>query len=180
MGGTLMVEHDVVPSPLRRRVLKWITAVGGIAAACLAGLPSLRAFLSPTFRKPQGIAWVKLGEADLFDLDVPAKVDFVETVTDAWVENRVLRSVWVYTSDSENFVVYNGRCTHLGCGFGFDKDSKLFRCPCHLGAFDLKSGAVLAGPPPRPLDRLETKVEGGILYAAYEDFRVGVAEKVAV
>lgn len=176
----MLVEREGVPSPLRRRVLKWITAIGGFAAACLAGVPSLRAFLSPTFRKPQGTDWVKLGEADQFDLDVPTKVDFVETVTDAWVENRVLRSVWVFTTDGEQFVVYNGRCTHLGCGFGFDKDAKLFRCPCHLGVFDLKSGAVLAGPPPRSLDRLETKVEDNILYAAYEDFRVGVPDKVAV
>jgi menaquinol-cytochrome c reductase iron-sulfur subunit len=173
-------ERDAVPSPARRLVLKWITAVGGFAAACLAGLPSLRAFLSPVFRKPQGVAWVKLGEADLFDLDVPVKVEFVETVTDAWVENRLLRSVWVLTSDGEKFVVYNGRCTHLGCGFGFDKDAKLFRCPCHLGVFDVKSGAVLSGPPPRALDRLETRVQDGILYAAYQDFRVGVPQKVSV
>jgi Rieske Fe-S protein len=46
--------------------------------------------------------------------------------------------------------------------------------------FDPKTGAVLAGPPPRPLDRLETKIEKGDLYVAYRDFRVGTAEKVAV
>lgn len=168
------------PNTGRRRFLRWATGVGAFFSAALAGLPSLRAFLSPAYRRVKVVNWVKLGEADLFDVDVPVKVDFVQTATDAWVENRVLRSVWVYTHDSEHFIVYNGRCTHLGCGFGYDKDAKRFRCPCHLGMFDLETGAVLGGPPPRQLDRLETKLEEGVLYAAYEDFRVGVPQKVAV
>lgn len=162
----------------RRRFLRWATGIGGVVSAVLAGVPSLRAFLSPAYRRPQGPDWVKLGEADLFDLDIPTKVDFVETVKDAWVQNRVLRAVWVYTADAEEFTVYNGRCTHLGCGYGYDKASGEFRCPCHRGVFDVKTGAVLGGPPPRPLDQLQTKIEDGFLYAAYEDFRVGIPEKV--
>ena len=62
----------------------------------------------------------------------------------------------------------------------FDKAKQQFRCPCHEGVFDVKTGAVLAGPPPRALDRLETKIENGDLYAAYRDFRVGIPDKVAV
>jgi Rieske Fe-S protein len=46
--------------------------------------------------------------------------------------------------------------------------------------FDVKTGAVLAGPPPRPLDTLEWRIEAGYLYCAYRDFRVGVEQKVAV
>ena len=173
-------ELTVPPSAARRAFLRWATGVSAFVSAALAGVPAVRAFISPTFRRPAPENWIKLGEADLFDTDVPTKVDFVETVSDAWVQNRVLHSVWVYTEDDENFTVYSGRCTHLGCGFGFDKESKHFKCPCHQGVFDLKTGAVLDGPPPRSLDRLETKVEGGQLYCAYRDFRVGIAEQVAV
>lgn len=164
----------------RRRFLKWSTAASAFCSAALAGIPALRAFLSPSFKRAQPETWIKLGDVETFDLDIPTKVDFVETVTDAWVESRALRSVWVYTEDAETFTVYSGRCTHLGCGFGFDKAKQQFRCPCHEGAFDLKTGDVLAGPPPRALDRLETKIENGDLYCAYRDFRVGVPEKVAV
>jgi len=165
-------------APGRRTFLRWATGVSAFVSGLLAGVPVLRAFISPTFRRAVPEDWIKLGEADLFDPDTPTKVDFVETINDAWVENRVLRSVWVYTADGAKFTVYNGRCTHLGCGFGFDKESKRFKCPCHQGVFDVQSGAVLAGPPPRPLDRLETKIEGGDLYCAYRTFRVGVAQKV--
>lgn len=172
----------------RRTFLKWATAIGSGLIGVLAGIPALRVFLSPAFRRGTETRWIKIGEADLFDPDIPTQVSFGETINDAWVQNRVLRNVWVYTSDGENFIVYNGRCPHLGCAYRFDKDPdpayhrepNVFHCPCHHGVFELKDGAVLAGPPPRGLDRLDTKVEGGMLYVAYRDFRVGVAERVAV
>ena len=93
----------------RRRFLKWIAGLGGSLSAALAGFPALRAFLSPIFQPPTGGTWVKLGEAAQFDLDAPKQVPFVETVTDAWIEHRALRSVWVYTTDGEHFTAYNGR-----------------------------------------------------------------------
>ena len=164
----------------RRTFLRWATAVGGVLSAALAGIPALRAFLSPSFRTKPQEKWVRLAEADTIDIDVPMKVDFVDTINDAWVETRVLRNVWIYTGDGQRFTVYSGRCTHLGCSYGFDEQEKFFRCPCHNGLFDVKTGAVLGGPPPRGLDMLKVKIENGILHAAYQDFRLGVPQKVAV
>lgn len=175
-----MTASEGIVSAGRRRFLKWATGASAFVSAALAGIPVLRAFVSPTFQRPHTETWIKLGDVETFDLDIPTKVDFVETVTDAWVENRVLRSVWVYTTDGEKFTVYSGRCTHLGCGFGFEKVTGNFKCPCHEGVFDVKSGNVLAGPPPRALDTLEWKITDGFLYCAYKDFRVGVEQKVAV
>jgi quinol---cytochrome c reductase iron-sulfur subunit, bacillus type len=168
------------PQTGRRRFLKWATAVGGLFSAVLAGFPAVRAFLSPTFRHKRTEKWIRLGEVDQFDPTLPTKVDFVDTVNDAWVETRRLRNVWIYTEDGEHFTVYNGRCTHLGCNYSLDREQKVFRCPCHTGYFDMKTGHVLGGPPPRPLDQLAVKVENGVLYAEYEDYRLGVPEKQAV
>lgn len=43
-------------------------------------------------------------------------------------------------------------CTHQACSLsGGDLDGPTVVCPCHLGQFDLATGAVLDGPPPRPL-----------------------------
>lgn len=172
-------QANAATSP-RRRFLTWVAGVGALGSTALMGIPALRAFLSPLFQHPAQTGWIKLGEADLFDPGIPTKVDFSQTTTDAWVEGSELRSVWVYTEDGEHFIVYSGRCTHLGCSFAFDAERKTFHCPCHQGMFDPKTGAVLAGPPPRPLDRLETKIEKGDLYVAYQDFRVGTPAKVAV
>jgi menaquinol-cytochrome c reductase iron-sulfur subunit len=155
------------PETGRRRFLKLASQVAGTLTALLAGFPPLVAFLSPAFRRREPTRWVRLGDSAAIDWGVPRKIDFVQAQTDAWVESRTLSSVWVYTDDGEQFLAYDPRCTHLGCGFDFSADAGVFVCPCHVGRFDPKSGAVLGGPPPRPLDRLETRVEDGVLFVAY-------------
>lgn len=164
----------------RRRFLKIVAGFGAIASSLLAGLPALRAFASPLSTARRGPQWVRLGEAEQFEFGTPTRVDFAETIQDAWIESRAARSVWVVTDDGETFTVFNGRCTHLACSYAFLENQKLFRCPCHNGSYDVKTGAVLGGPPPRPLDKLETKVEHGYLYAAFENYRPGVPEKTPV
>ena len=82
----------------------------------------------------------------------------MQSSTDAWLESRTLNGVWLLTEDGEKFKAYNGHCTHLGCSYIYDKERKNFFCPCHRGQFDVKTGQVLAGPPPRQLDELEVEV----------------------
>jgi Rieske Fe-S protein len=174
----MATEPQQGQQPGRRAFLRWATAVGGFFSTLLAGIPAVRAFLSPAFRKTHQEKWIRLGEVDQFDPAAPTKLDFVDAGNDAWIETRRLRNVWVFTEDGEQFTVYNGRCTHLGCNYSLDQEKAVFRCPCHTGFFDIKTGAVLGGPPPRPLDQLAVKVEDGILYTQYEDFRLGVPEKL--
>ena len=54
---------------------------------------------------------------------------------------------------------FSAICTHLACIYHWEDDKKQFHCPCHHGIFDI-DGKVLSGPPPRPLDRIETIVRG--------------------
>jgi Rieske Fe-S protein len=51
----------------------------------------------------------------------------------------------------------------LGCRVRWVADKDGFYCPCHNGVF-AKDGSVVSGPPPRPLDRFESKVEDGVLF----------------
>jgi len=44
--------------------------------------------------------------------------------------------------------------------FTWKDDRNVFFCPCHDGVFSV-DGEVISGPPPRPLDQFETKVENG-------------------
>ena len=163
----------------RRRFLKLASALGAAISALLVGVPAASAFLSPGFKRPVKRDWVKVAD-DVSTLDVgtPVKVDFVEASRDAWVESRTLRTVWLYTEDGETFTAYSGTCTHLGCSFGYDKEKDLFVCPCHRGIFEVKTGKVLSGPPPRPLDALPVKIENGEVHVLYESFRTGIEAKV--
>ena len=169
-------------SPVRRRgFLRWLSAIGATVSAGLVGYPAVRAFLSPSRSRPRPENWVKVADdVALLDIGVPIRADFVQLANDAWVESRVLNSVWLYTEDGEHFKAYNGHCTHLGCGYTYDADRKAFYCPCHHGVFDVRTGAVLSGPPPRPLDELNLRVDDGAVIVRYQDFRLGVPERVEV
>ena len=50
-------------------------------------------------------------------------------------------------------------CTHLGCIVNWHPEENRLICPCHAGIYDV-NGAVLGGPPPRPLPTYEVRVIG--------------------
>jgi cytochrome b6-f complex iron-sulfur subunit len=60
--------------------------------------------------------------------------------------------LWVY-SDAGELHAISAICTHLGCTVSAQAGGG-FACPCHGSRFD-PSGAVVAGPAPRPLMHLE-------------------------
>ncbi|HSR47182.1 MAG TPA: ubiquinol-cytochrome c reductase iron-sulfur subunit, partial [Anaerolineales bacterium] len=62
-----------------------------------------------------------------------------------------------------NYIAMSNICTHLGCRVRWIDDRSEFFCPCHNAIFD-KSGEVVAGPPPRPLDQYPVKVENDTLF----------------
>lgn len=165
----------------RRGFLQMSSAIAAAVTAGIVGIPVVRAVASPALAKPIADNWVKVADdIAVLDIGVPIRVDFVQTQDDAWITNRALNGVWLYTEDGAKFKAYNGHCTHLGCGYMLAKDGKSFVCPCHRGQFDIKTGAVLGGPPPRSLDELEAEVRDGAVFVKYQDFRLGVAERVPV
>ena len=54
-------------------------------------------------------------------------------------------------------VGYSAVCTHLACAVLWREDrgtdGELY-CPCHEGVFDVRTGEVTAGPPPRALPKV--------------------------
>jgi Rieske Fe-S protein len=70
----------------------------------------------------------------------------------------------VRVSEAE-YVAFSQKCTHLSCAVIPRVDEGVFHCPCHEGRFELRTGRVLAGPPPRPLPRILLEVHGGDIYA---------------
>ena len=72
-------------------------------------------------------------------------------------------AILVRTLDGE-LHAFGQKCTHLSCPVYFDRAHQRLECPCHDGAFDAKTGNVLYGPPPRPLDpiSLEVRADGEV------------------
>jgi len=163
----------------RRHFLQWVSGIGAAVIAALVGVPVIRAFLSPALANVRSDSWVKVAD-DIAQVDtgVPLRVNFVESKTDAWMEDRQINGVWLYTDDGKKFKAYNAHCTHLGCAYGYNADTKNFACPCHRGQFDVKTGSVLAGPPPRPLDELKVDIRDGAVWVDYKDFRLGISSQI--
>lgn len=59
---------------------------------------------------------------------------------------------------------FSQKCTHLGCVVFWSPDEGHFECPCHEGFFNLE-GRPIAGPPERPLSRIDVEVRDGVIWA---------------
>ncbi|MBI4288707.1 MAG: Rieske (2Fe-2S) protein [Chloroflexi bacterium] len=164
----------------RRHFLGYVTAALGAFVATVVAVPVVGAFVSPALKKKGSGQWISLGAIDKFTRKEPKMVGITVVKQDGWVEARQPRVVWVVAEDNNKFRVYNAQCTHLGCVADWDPQDRTWKSPCHGGVFAFEDGRVLAGPPPRGLDSLEYKIEGGELVVNYQDFRLGIEEKTAL
>ena len=60
-----------------------------------------------------------------------------------------------------HYVAFDAVCSHLGCTVRFEPQNNRIFCPCHGGTYDMNSGAVVAGPPPRGLKTYKVEVADG-------------------
>lgn len=63
---------------------------------------------------------------------------------------------------SGDLVALSAVCTHLGCIVQWEKEKQDFICPCHAGHYS-SEGAVISGPPPKPLVKLPFVVANGVI-----------------
>ena len=68
--------------------------------------------------------------------------------------------------DDGHVVAFSQKCTHLGCVVYYEAEEDRWHCPCHEGNFDARTGAVISGPPLRPLGRIEVEIrDDGMIWA---------------
>lgn len=73
-------------------------------------------------------------------------------------------AILVRTANGE-YHAYGQKCTHLACPVYYSRNHHRLECPCHEGAFDVATGNVLYGPPPRALDTIEIELRDGQVWA---------------
>src|SRR5215203_2193101 len=73
-------------------------------------------------------------------------------------------AILIRTADGA-YRAYGQKCTHLSCPVYYSRDRQRLECPCHEGAFDVATGDVLYGPPPRALDGIEVEMRDGQVWA---------------
>lgn len=145
----------------RRDFVKVSTITVGTLIGAAVGLPSIGYLISPALKSGGKDAWVSIGVLKDIPVGKPFPFSFTLTQVNGWERTSTSYGGFVLRKSEakDDVVILSSRCTHLGCQVNWFPDKKVYQCPCHDAAFDI-DGQVLAGPPPRPLDKYsEFKVD---------------------
>ena len=131
--------------------------LGGLIGVAVA-VPVLGFVLGPSFATEDWY-WTSFGKVDNPEFK---KGTFVPVVFERGKLGELDRRVaYVRRDGDQDFTIISNVCMHLGCPVQFKTTG--FACPCHGGQYDTE-GIRTAGPPIRPLNRFEYKVENGTLF----------------
>ena len=142
-----------------------LSSVGlGAMIGAVIGVPATAYMLAPVTEEVT-FKTVDLGPTSAFTSEQGFKPTAATYIEDPKNPDTSAGLAWVHYTGKDNpdwlasdamFVVFSNRCMHLGCPVL--ASSVGFGCPCHGGQYDTR-GVRTAGPPIRPLDRFEWKVE---------------------
>ncbi|TAK11253.1 MAG: ubiquinol-cytochrome c reductase iron-sulfur subunit [Anaerolineae bacterium] len=147
----------------RRNFLSVATiGIGGLITALL-GIPAVAYVVGPALKKQTEQDWIPVGRASKVEIGVPALFKVKIQRKAGWILNEQELSFYILTENGRDFIAMSNVCTHLGCRVRWVENDETFFCPCHNGVF-AKDGKVVAGPPPKPLDQVQVKVEDDQLF----------------
>jgi menaquinol-cytochrome c reductase iron-sulfur subunit len=145
-------RNDITPLPAsRRRFIATMLAVISGAVASFLGVPLASFFALPALRRPER-RWLEVGPVSDFAEGEITKILAKPLTAQVWPYETPPVAIFVLNQGGGSFALYYIHCTHVGCPVRWNPQATRFFSPCHGGVFD-KEGRVLAGPPPRPLDR---------------------------
>ena len=156
-------SFGAIASPDRRTFFKRLVNTLGAAIAAILAVPLAGLYALPAFSRPK-VLWKEVGRVNDFAVGEITLMPLKPLERREWPESWGAEAAWVYRKSEQDFVIYSTHCTHVGCPITWSPQARRFFSPCHGGVFD-PDGRVLAGPPPRPLDRYETRIENGVLLA---------------
>jgi menaquinol-cytochrome c reductase iron-sulfur subunit len=155
----------------RRSFVGALFAMSAAAVSTLLAIPLVRFSTYPLRKSAAETGWSDVGPVDEFaSLTQPTAKTITIERRDAWQTTSSQTAVYVLPSRTGQFHILSPICPHLGCSIRWEGGQDKFICPCHSGSFTA-DGERIAGPPPRSMDTLESKVEGGMLKVRYQYFR---------
>ncbi|HTZ18000.1 MAG TPA: ubiquinol-cytochrome c reductase iron-sulfur subunit [Dissulfurispiraceae bacterium] len=123
-----------------------------------AGIFGAAWYIYPSNARKRRTQYVYVLDEDELPKRGVRKLEFKYSVDD----NEILNRAFIVVTE-KGLTTFSPVCTHLGCYVNWDNNRKEFLCPCHGGRYSIY-GAVIAGPPPKPLVRLPYKIEAGKIY----------------
>ncbi|NIM93013.1 MAG: Rieske 2Fe-2S domain-containing protein [Anaerolineales bacterium] len=159
-----MADSDHKGGISRRGFVAGMVAILGGIMTVVVGIPAIGYILSPAVRgsKSSTDEWVPLAPVEDIPDDEPTLYTFTRTKQVGWERSATSYGVYVTKKLENDYDCFSNVCTHLNCRVTWFDDENAYLCPCHDGEF-AKDGSVVSGPPPRPLDEFDYKVEEGTL-----------------
>ncbi len=164
----------------RRSFFLALFGIGSVGMGALLAVPVLRYVLYPLTAQRGSAGWSVVGNISDLKAELASgqpvrrTIDFQQM--DGWRQEDSAQSVYVTHAGDGKLRVLSAICPHLGCSVSWQKTQDEFVCPCHGGRFSA-TGRHLSGPPPRGMDSLQYKVEGGRLLVRFQYFRSNVPNK---
>ena len=147
----------------RSGFVKIILTVLGSIMGFIMGLPAIVYLISPATRVQESEAWIPLGPLTNYPIGEPTLFNFTRSKINGWEKTVNSYGAYVIRGENDEIQVLSNMCTHLSCRVTWQEEGQDYLCPCHDGHFG-KYGEVLSGPPPKPLENYEAKIEEGNLF----------------
>ncbi len=178
MALTTQTDDELKTEPTgRRSFLGALVALSAAGVSALLAIPLVRFSTFPLRKTATETDWSDVASVqELASLTAPTAKTITIERRDAWQTSSSQTAVYVLPSKDGQFRILSPICPHLGCSVRWVGDQDKFICPCHSGSFTA-DGERIAGPPPRSMDALESKVENGMLKVRYQYFRQIVSTK---
>ncbi len=139
------------PDGSRRTLLQMGITLAGACYAGAIGYPVYRYLATPARR-------AELAEGEITTVTIPAAgLPGPGTATIFLFGSRP--TLLIHHKD-DKYVAFDAVCTHLGCTVAYQPDNNRLFCPCHGGVYDINTGAVTGGPPPKGLKSYKLEVKG--------------------
>ncbi len=155
-----MAQGPKSPKLSRRDFTKVVTTFLGSVMGVLVGVPVIGYVISPAVKKQGQDEWVSLGALENYPVGAPTLFTFTRAKVNGWERTTNSYGVFVVKESDDKIKVFSNVCTHLSCRVNWKEESQTFDCPCHDAKFNIQ-GQVAYGPPPRPMDEYEWKLEEG-------------------
>jgi Rieske Fe-S protein len=138
----------------RRSFLSKVVVAGG--ALIGAGMATLAGLVAAPRKQGTDNRWRTAVEPGKMPSAFPHTAVLSEKHEDGWYETNRQTVVFI-DKQGDQLTAMSATCSHLGCHVQWQADANHFKCPCHGGVYD-RAGNVVSGPPPRPLDKLQVRV----------------------
>jgi len=145
------------PVSRRSALVRMGLIFNGFVGAVLA-IPVIKYLKSPTRKAPEADDWISLGPVDKYPIGETRLATFKNPVVNPSDGKTAEIPCWVRRVSEKSFQVFAINCAHLGCPVRWFKESNLFLCPCHGGAY-YADGSRASGPPERGLFEYTYRIE---------------------